>query len=93
MPVMGEKGKVKEPEREPSNGEKGEKTQQRNLAREKAPTRGRDSDDDSITSFSCPCFNTFIRLTHHSYIRRNHNPIKPLNFFKYEKIYILNCEQ
>ena len=42
MPVMGEKGKVKEPEREPSNGEKGEKTQQRNLAREKAPTRGRE---------------------------------------------------
>ena len=42
MPVMGEKRKGKEPEREPSNGEKGEKTQQRILAREKAPTRGRE---------------------------------------------------
>ena len=42
MPVMGEKGKVKEPEREPSSGEKGEKAQQRNFAREKAPTRGRE---------------------------------------------------
>ena len=42
MPVMGEKGKVKELEREPSSGEKGEKTQQRDLAREKAPTRGRE---------------------------------------------------
>ena len=38
-----------------------------------------------ITSFCCPCFNTFIRLTHHSYIRRNHNPIKPFNFLSMTK--------
>lgn len=57
MPVMGEKGKVKEPEREPSNGEKGEKTQQRNLAREKAPTRGRDlTICFSILVFIYSCF-------------------------------------
>ena len=58
MPVMGEKGKVKEPEREPSNGEKGEKTQQRNLAREKAPTRGREKFTNQV---DCSFVRSFVR--------------------------------